>query len=1051
MTPPGRSDPAELLADALALPEAERARYLDRACRGDAALRAELDSLLAAHPGARRFFDAPLVAPPLDGADPWIGRTVGAWRLVRRLATGGMGAVYLGERTDHAFEKRAAIKLVRTGLDSDELLARFRRERQLLANLEHPHIARLLDGGSTPDGLPYLVMEYVDGHRLDEHADAVRLDVPARLDLFLDVCDAVQFAHKNLVIHRDLKPANILVDDSGQVKLLDFGIAGVVADGAAPDLTATTSRRLTPRYASPEQVMGGRMSTATDVYSLGVVLYELLAGRSPYADTGSPFAMERAVLEADIARPSDAVTPEAAERRCTTAGRLATALRGDLDTIVLTALARDPERRYPTVEALADDIRRHVDGRPVRARPDTFVYRMSRFARRNTGLVAGVLAAFVTMIVALVLVVGAYRRAEADHREAEWLAYTSSLAAAESSIRTNVVNEAARQLEAAPPARRGWEWDHLKRRLDRSKNAWRAHEGGITQIVVRPGADLLSIGTDGWIRNWGHGHGPTPPSAVAHFDVAVESAAHALDGRTLVVGLIDGGVYRVALDTGDTTRLFDGGDWARVAVAPDGHRLAVGFFDGQLHTYDLATGTRGPSWRADQNLVIPTFRPGDGTLLTVGTDGVIRRWHPDGRPAGPDVPAHARRIYSLAWSPQGDRLALGSMDQTATVWNAHDWTSLGVFREHRGTVASLAFIGDDLILSSGADGRLLTWDIASGQVAGEMRGHQADVSAVAWTGADYPILTGDWSGWLRVWREGTEDVITVASMPNRYMVPRVTDVRFDRSGNRSLVATNRSDVVDYRISRQDRRSWAIDDVVQAASLGEGRRVATTSRGELVLIVPGATDSLRRIAAHPAGDAALDHRDSLVVTSGADSIIRSWIGLDLTPGITLHAGFVPRRVRLSPDGRHLLAAGAAGQLAVWPMAGGAPVAHTAIDSIELRDAAWQPDGLAIITASTAGVHRWRLDGRLEHLSAQPAACLAASPDGRRLAVGADGQLIRILDAADGRELLTLHGHTGRLAAVAWSPDGNTLASGAGDGTVRFWEGAPLNSRNSVSED
>src|SRR5690606_20871585 len=291
------------------------------------------------------------------------------------------------ERDDGQFRKAVAVKLVRRGLEDPQALRRFRHERQILAALEHPNIDRLLDGGVSDDGRPYLVMEHVEGEPLDRYCDARRLPVEARLALFTAVCEAVRYAHRNLVVHRDLKPGNILVTGDGTVKLLDFGIAKLLeADDDADDvpLTRTGLRPMTPEYAAPEQIRGEAVTTATDVYALGVVLYELLTGRRPYtAATTSLYETERAVLEQAPERPSTAVLKagDRADDRGASPKALHRRLRGDLDTLLLTALRKEPERRYPSADALADDIRRHLEGRPLTARGDTFGYRLATFAR----------------------------------------------------------------------------------------------------------------------------------------------------------------------------------------------------------------------------------------------------------------------------------------------------------------------------------------------------------------------------------------------------------------------------------------------------------------------------------------------------------------------------------------------------------------------------------------------------------------------------------------------------------------------------------------------
>lgn len=316
---------------------------------------------------------------------------IGPWRLVRILGRGGMGAVHLGERDDGAFEQRVAVKILAPTLGSRLGRARFERERRILARMEHTNVARLLDGGMTPEGLPYLTMEYVDGRPIDRYVHEESLSVDARLALFLQVLEAVRFAHANLVIHRDLKPSNILVDGRGTVKLLDFGIARLLGPEGEGDTPSTLTRggmvALTPAHASPEQLRGEVVTTASDVFSLGVLLHLLLTGEHPYqrdgrgADGGSgreegsggSSSLERAMLTGDPVPPSQQVGDPRLRRR----------LRGDLDTIVATALQPAPERRYPSVDALREDLRRHGAGLPIRARPDRFGYRASRFVKRN--------------------------------------------------------------------------------------------------------------------------------------------------------------------------------------------------------------------------------------------------------------------------------------------------------------------------------------------------------------------------------------------------------------------------------------------------------------------------------------------------------------------------------------------------------------------------------------------------------------------------------------------------------------------------------------------
>jgi len=396
------------LCDAMALGEPARAAYLERIGTGDPALRAEIESLLQADRNARSGFLGIPAAAVLEPPAPNLhaGRRLGPYRLLQEIGAGGMGEVYRAERVDQEYVHQVAIKLVRAGVDAQLVGPRLRTERQILATFQHPNIARLLDGGTTEEGIPYLVMELIEGEPITDYCDRHRLGLDARLQLFLLVCSAVQYAHQRAVIHRDLKPSNMLVTADGTPKLLDFGIAKILEPGAVPvrgDLTINAVRLLTPDYASPEQLKGDPVTAASDVYSLGVILYELLTGIKPHSGRGRVLqATPTAIPDPAPPRPSLAVRGRelAGDVRRDAPDRLSRRLRGDLDNIVLMALRHQPERRYVTVDRLAEDIRRHLGHRPVAARAPTLKYRAWMFAARHKVGVA------VTALTVLALIVG---------------------------------------------------------------------------------------------------------------------------------------------------------------------------------------------------------------------------------------------------------------------------------------------------------------------------------------------------------------------------------------------------------------------------------------------------------------------------------------------------------------------------------------------------------------------------------------------------------------------------------------------------------------------
>jgi serine/threonine protein kinase/tetratricopeptide (TPR) repeat protein len=453
--------------EAVELEEGEQADFLQAACAGDADLRREVESLLVHRKGVDRFIEAPVLemaAKALAEDESFrskevprlIGRIVSEYRIVEKVASGGMGEVYRAVRADGTYEKEVAVKFIRSGFDTDFFLDRFRSERQILANLNHSNIERMIDGGTTEDGLPYVVMEYIQGQPIDEYCELHALSLRDRLQLFRTVCSAVGYAHQNLVVHRDLKPGNILVTGEGVPKLLDFGVAKILnprQSEMAAEHGVTVLRMLTPDYASPEQVRNEAITTSSDVFSLGVILYVLLTGQRPYrVGTDSPHEIMKAICETEPEKPSTAVTRVRASENAggrrpsgtwgasasSAAGRgdrpekLSRALAGDLDTIVLKALKKEPERRYSSVEQFSEDIGRHLGGLPVVAHRDTMGYRAWKFTGRHK-LGVGAAALLVLSLVGGLIAtlrearIARFERARAEHRFNDVRALANSL------------------------------------------------------------------------------------------------------------------------------------------------------------------------------------------------------------------------------------------------------------------------------------------------------------------------------------------------------------------------------------------------------------------------------------------------------------------------------------------------------------------------------------------------------------------------------------------------------------------------------------------------
>ncbi len=419
MTPDQFEKLNHLFHVAIEVEASERENFLKKVCRNDDEILNELERLIEAHEKAKDFIQTPAILNSEAGVSTeetsLIGQQFGVYKIISEIGRGGMGTVYLAERTDGEFEKKVAIKIIKRGMDTESVLRRFRNERQILASLEHPNIAHLLDGGTTADGLPYFVMEYIEGLPITEFAEANSVSINDRLELFRQVCSAITYSHQRLIVHRDIKPSNIIVTNDGVPKLLDFGIAKLMNPhgiGAETASTATGTRLMTLEYASPEQIQGLPVTTLSDVYSLGVVLYELLSGQSPYRfENLSLLEIAEIINAEEPAKPSERAIEtkkegEAETRKYGESENLPQRttnpnpqlLKGDLDNIVLMALRKEPARRYASAEQFSDDIRRHLTDLPVIARPLSLMYRLAKFALRNKTAVALGIIIFLTLV-----------------------------------------------------------------------------------------------------------------------------------------------------------------------------------------------------------------------------------------------------------------------------------------------------------------------------------------------------------------------------------------------------------------------------------------------------------------------------------------------------------------------------------------------------------------------------------------------------------------------------------------------------------------------------
>jgi len=1078
MTPERWQKIDKIFDEALTLEPFQRAGLLDISCVDDTQLRREVESLLAASSQAGTFIEPPLLScdDTSDNNSSLAGQTLGSYRLLSEIGHGGMGVVYLAARADDEFNKQVAIKLIQPGPHNKDLLKRFRRERQILANLDHPNIARLLDGGTTEQGVPYLVMEYVEGTPMTEYCDERKLSITERLKLFRNVCSVVQYAHQNLVIHRDLKPGNILVTADGQVKLLDFGIAKLLdADPShTTSDTPTAFHVMTPEYASPEQIRNEPITTASDVYSLGIVLYELLTGHYPYRfKDRSLREIIRVICEEEPESPSHAIsrvetrTEANGKTRATTSpesvsrtregkpDKLRARLRGDLNDIALMALRKDPQRRYNTVEQLSEDIRRHLEGRPVLARNATLVYRASKFIRRYK---TGAAVAAIIMLTLLGGILATTRQASIarkETRDKRRLLYAAEMHMAEQAWEANNIARLRDLVERQAPRKgeedlRGFEWYYLWRLYHESGEMFTLHHDiQVWAVAVSRDGRLVASGDDsGLLTLWDAATGEKLAAIKGHEEF-IWDVKFSPDGRLLATAGDHGTVKLWDVDarevvanlTGHTKKVYC------IQFSSDGKKLASGSDDGTARVWDVAKGFELARINAGQAVRSLAFSPDGKSLafdeypsraITIcdATTGRKLRELAAGKGATP-----------IRFSRSGDSLVAVS-GNTAVVIDAGTGMETVVLRGHSGRIVSVEFSPDGKTLATGSeDLTARLWDATTGAQLRALKGHEGTVFSVAFSPDGNTLATASSDSTARLWDIGSVRELSSVQSSNHQVV-------FSPSRAQPIVALFGTSVVKLLDSRDGRlvgvfqghssAVWSAAFSPDGATLATGDeagivRVSNTAGGQALCTINAHSNTVSSLMFSPDG--------RVLATGSYDKTARLWDAATGQLILDLPENAKPiSAVAFSADNLIVATVSHDGTARLFDARTGRELMALKGHPRGILSMAFSLDGTMLAIGSGDGtVGLWNaksggLIARLAGHSENVFAC-AFSPDSRRLATGGNDGIVRLWDTSTHQEVIALRSHASKIQSVVFSPDGNTLVSGGSDPIIRFWRAAP----------
>ncbi len=1072
----------DLFLKALELPSAaERQAYLDRACAGDVALRAEVEALLEASAQAGSFLESPAPAPLATVDEPVserMGTVIGPYKLLQQLGEGGMGTVFMAEQTQPV-QRKVALKIIKPGMDSRQVIARFEAERQALALMDHPNIAKVLDGGTTATGRPYFVMELVKGVPMTKYCDEHRSSPKQRLELFVPVCQAVQHAHQKGIIHRDLKPSNVLIalyDGQPVPKVIDFGVAKATGAKLTDRTLFTEVGQVvgTLEYMSPEQAELNQLDidTRSDIYSLGVLLYELLTGSTPLErkrlKAAAILEVLRLIREEEPPRPSTRLSttdemPSVAANRGLEPKKLSGVVRGELDWIVMKALEKDRNRRYETANGFAMDVQRYLADEPVQACPPSAWYRFSKMARRNkgklvvaAGLFLAVTLALGNFAVAYFVVSDSLQRETGEREKAEKLAsdnkqladVNGELAAKETKARL----ESDQRREEADELALRMAFNHL---YSQSRDNAALALVGAAQLLpkargLRDRALFESFLLH--LRAWGPEVQAVRLGWFGEHGQLVGCVALSADGKTALTGSQDttARLWETATGKPIGPPLQHRFGVNAVALSADAKTALSGSNDKTARLWETATGKPiGPPLQ-HQDLVWAVALSADGKIALTGSfDKTARLWETaTGKPIGPPL-QHQHYVVAAVLSADGTIALTGSYDKTARLWETATGKPLGPPLLHQAQVVAVALSADGTIALTGSfDKTARLWETATGKPIGPPLLHQDRVLAVALSADGKTALTGSFDNTARLWEAATGQPLG----PPLQHQAAVRAVALSADGKTALTGSNNTTarLWDTATGRPLGPPLQHQDLVCAVALSADGKTALTGSNDTTarLWEKGTGKQLGPPLQHQGGvgAVALSADGKIALTGSADTTARLWETATRKPiGPPLQHQHWVGRVALSADGKIALTGSNDKTARLWETATGKPIGPPLLHQDEVLAVALSADGKIALTGSNDKTARlWEtatgkpIGPPLQHQADVRAVALSA--DGKTALSGSNDKTARLWETATGKPIGPPLLHQHYVVAVALSADGKIALTGSVDKTARLWETA-----------